>query len=83
LSESKPEMVGICGVYCGLCPVFDVRCPGCLKDPASKECPLYICALENAVRFCFQCNKFPCQTHYEKGIYKKEALDSWKKMKKE
>ena len=82
LSEPGVGLVGVCGVYCGFCPVFDVECPGCLEDPRSKECALYACASEKPVGCCFQCAEFPCRIHYEEGVYKKEALDSWKKMKR-
>lgn len=80
LSRLKLELVSVCGIYCGFCPVFKVKCPGCLKDPHSKECAIYICASKKAVRCCFQCTEFPCRTHHEKGIYNKQALDNWKKM---
>ena len=80
MSKLKLELVGVCGIYCGFCPAFSIKCPGCLSDPHSKECSLYSCASKKAVRYCFECGEFPCNTHYEKGIYTKRALDSWKKM---
>ena len=82
LSGFELELVGICGVYCGFCPVFKVECLGCLKDPRSKGCALYLCASKKKVRCCLQCSEFPCETHYEKGIYQKHALDNWKRMMK-
>jgi len=29
MSKLEPELVAICGIYCGGCPVFGVKCPGC------------------------------------------------------
>jgi len=80
LPEFEQELIAVCGVYCGSCPVFSVKCPGCSRDPRSKECALFSCAAQRGVRRCFQCGEFPCPTHYEKGIYTKQALDSWKRM---
>lgn len=80
MSRLELELEGVCGVYCGFCPVFNMKCPGCVKEPRSKECALYTCASNKAVRCCFQCSEFPCQTHCKKGIYEKRALDNWKKM---
>lgn len=33
MSGFEPDLVRICGIYCGFCPVFKVECLGCLKDP--------------------------------------------------
>jgi hypothetical protein len=69
LPKSEPDLVAVCGIYCGVCPVFGVKCPGCARDPRSKECALFSCSSSKKVKYCFQCSEFPCRIHYERGIY--------------
>jgi hypothetical protein len=69
LSRLNIALVGVCGVYCGFCPVSNLECPGCLKDPHSKECALYFCAFKKAVRCVFNAANFPVGI-----ITKKESI---------
>ena len=54
-----------CGIFCGGCPVY-VRerkpCPGAQASRRceTKECRFYVCATQKGVRFCHQCNEYPC-----------------------
>jgi len=82
LGELRPELLSICGVYCGLCPPYaSGKCKGCygLNKAARKPCPMYVCAAERNLKTCFLCDDFPCPTHYEKGIYREGMLNFIKK----
>ncbi|MCK4313849.1 DUF3795 domain-containing protein [Candidatus Bathyarchaeota archaeon] len=84
--------VGICGVYCGYCPVFkreEKRCLGCewvnkqlrLSRESHKGCAFWECAKEKNIKCCFLCEKFPCQLHYGKeAVYTPETLQMWKEL---
>ncbi|MGD8506506.1 MAG: DUF3795 domain-containing protein [Candidatus Bathyarchaeota archaeon] len=82
MSDFDLDRVGVCGVYCGFCPVHKEKCPGCREDPQSVECALYSCASKKNVMCCFECNEFPCLIHYEKGVYTEHVQNNWKKMMK-
>jgi hypothetical protein len=49
-----------------------------------KGCIFFECAQTRNVECCFQCNDFPCETHYnpEEAVYTKQALDMWKELSK-
>jgi len=82
----------ICGFQDkGLCPLGD----GCVAgtDPkapekqekfkAAKGNPCFIleCAIKNNVGYCFRCDKFPCEVHYQQELFSKKLLDMIKGMK--
>ena len=84
----KKAIFGVCGVYCEICPVYsreENRCLGCeyynkiMEKKGKEKCPLYVCAKNRGIVSCFKCPDFPCELHYKSGIYKREALDFWKK----
>jgi hypothetical protein len=88
------EEIGACGVCCGFCPVFRLeqnRCFGCewvseqLRRTRENKrgCVFWECAQKKNVVCCFQCEEFPCKTHYdsEEAVYTKQALDMWKELK--
>jgi hypothetical protein len=57
-----PE-IGVCGLSCGLCPMYQStatsRCKGCKsKERIALGCPLITCAVKrNGIEFCWQCDK--------------------------
>mgnify|MGYP001027436411 CR=1 FL=1 len=77
--ELVPELVSVCGLYCGFCPHFRKKtCPGCFKvnEKAKTSCAMYRCVLGKGLQTCLLCEEFPCETHYEKGlIFKHTFLD--------
>lgn len=74
-----PELVSICGLYCGFCPHFRKKmCLGCFKanEKAKTSCAMYRCVLGKGLQTCLLCEEFPCAIHYEKGlIFKRTFLD--------
>lgn len=78
--ENKEELAGICGLFCGTCPLYPAQCHGCLSDklaPHCRTCPngFRDCARAHGVTWCFECGEFPCarledflDTHWENGI---------------
>jgi len=80
----------VCGMKDrGLCPVG-----GCVPgtDPSAPQklesfkavighpCYILECAIKNKVDHCTRCDKFPCQIHYENGIFSTKLLDILKVM---
>ena len=85
--------VGACGMACEVCIVrIKGKCDGCVsgKDesaPAFFEklksagiaCPVLQCAIERGVEHCIKdCERFPCDIHYQEFPYSKKFLDALK-----
>lgn len=73
--------VSTCGVLCWRCPRHRIgKCTGCNPNP---HCGIPDCAEKKGVRFCFDCDEFPCERHYgRKGnlvMYDRNWLDFIKK----
>ncbi len=80
----------VCGLReKGLCPVGGDGCvPG--TDPKAPEklekfkalmgrpCFILECAIKNNVDHCTRCDKFPCEVHYQQGIFNTKLLDTIK-----
>jgi len=73
----------------GLCPInrcvagTDPEAPEKLERFAAvmgHPCLILECAIKNGVDYCFQCDKFPCEIHYQQEIYSKKLLDMIKGM---
>lgn len=92
----KPDenTAGICGLFCGTCPMYPAHCHGCLSDklaPHCRVCPngFRECARERGVTWCFECGEFPCarleeflNTHWENGIsHHAGVIENLKRMK--
>ena len=86
-------MPGACGIACEICVLHEKgMCPGCVpgtdpKAPAFVEtlkgwglsCAVLECAIKNKADYCFRCENFPCDIHYQAAVpYTKELLDVWK-----
>lgn len=58
--ERKNQLLSLCGLNCGLCPMFlGSHCGGCGKD--SPSCKIARCSLEHGkVEYCFACEDYPC-----------------------
>lgn len=85
-------MPGACGIACEVCGVKseEVCGGGCVPgtDPKASEragtiiCAVFKCAVQNKVDYCLECEKFPCDVHYEAMFpYSKELLDFFKESK--
>lgn len=65
----KNEVVGCCGIDCGLCPRFQTQsnsaCPGCggidfkVKHPSCGF--LTCCVIKNGLEVCSDCKEYPCR----------------------
>lgn len=58
--------IGVCGVACEVCPrMTRSTCPngqtGCVPRE-NRFCRICDCAFRRGVRYCFDCDAFPCET---------------------
>ncbi len=86
MSEYSPALAGICGLFCGTCPLFPVECEGCLSGRVAAGCAdcrhgFRTCAKEKGVTRCHECSDFPCRRiedfipiHVENGIVHHENV---------
>ena len=57
-------LISYCGIACTYCPAYRRGlCSGC--DVHEDECEYIKCAKKRGVKFCFQCEKFPCKLYKE------------------
>ena len=58
--------IGVCGIACEICPrMVKGLCPNGEKGCTPREnklCQICSCAFKKGVRYCFQCEEFPCET---------------------
>lgn len=77
--------IGVCGIACEKCPMMTKRaCPngadGCVPK-LNRFCEVATCAFERGERYCFECDRFPCETTKEGPIaydYCKFISGTWK-----
>lgn len=66
-----PELIAPCGMNCGICMAYlrkKNKCPSCRKIDMNKPVTRAKCKIKNCdelnknnFKFCFECNKLPCQ----------------------
>ncbi len=88
-----PSACGLACEVCGLrergfCPLVDGCVPG--TDPKAPEkaekfkaimgqpCYMLECAIKKNVDHCTRCSEFPCEVHYEHGLFTTKLLDTIK-----
>ena len=69
-SVNQTLLIAPCGMNCSICTAYlreENKCPGCREIDIDKpitrvECKIKKCDFlqKKAVRFCFQCDSFPC-----------------------
>jgi hypothetical protein len=89
--ESKWNLVAPCGLYCGECTAsFNGKCGGCrsnegLSKEYRKYCKIYRCLSTKNLKFCLECEEFPCKFfEFFKAEKLEESswfLDIWSNMK--
>ncbi|NYT11326.1 MAG: hypothetical protein GKC03_02095 [Methanomassiliicoccales archaeon] len=50
--------IGICGILCSECSLFQRECMGCLKElkiHPSQKCDVIVCAIERGIATCEEC----------------------------
>jgi len=56
--------IGVCGLYCGLCPRFqssaESRCPGCHLGEQHNYCSVWKCAQKGDHWTCSECADYAC-----------------------
>ena len=87
-----PAACGLACEVCGI--KERVGCPldGCVAgtDPSAPEklakltavighpCQVLECAMKKKVDYCTRCDEFPCEAHYQRGLYNEKTLDMFK-----
>lgn len=56
--------ISTCGIVCEFCPRLKIgKCTGCNPNP---YCGIPDCAELKGIKYCFECDEFPCDRHYGK-----------------
>ena len=58
--KRKNQLLSLCGLNCGLCPMFLGKyCGGC--GNGNSSCKIAKCGLEHGnIEYCFECKNYPC-----------------------
>ena len=61
--ERKNQLFSLCGLNCGLCPMFlGKHCGGC--GNGNQSCKIAKCSLEHGeVEYCYECENYPCEKY--------------------
>ena len=61
--ERKNQLLSLCGLNCGLCPMFlGQYCGGC--GNGNQSCAIARCSLEHGkVEYCHECGRYPCEKY--------------------
>ena len=61
--ERKNQLLSLCGLNCGLCPMFlGEHCGGC--GNGNQSCRIAKCSLEHRkVEYCYECRYYPCEKY--------------------
>ncbi len=61
--ERKNQLFSLCGLNCGLCPMFIGKyCGGC--GHGNQSCKIAKCSLEHGkIEFCYECGNYPCEKY--------------------
>ncbi len=59
MTESFPELVSACGLYCGACHKYKKgKCPGCRDNDKATWCKIRVCIRENGYSTCADCTTY-------------------------
>ncbi len=61
--ERKNQLFSLCGLNCGLCPMFlGKHCGGC--GNGNQSCKIARCSFEHGkIEYCFECKLYPCDKY--------------------
>jgi hypothetical protein len=81
MTEQDKNLVGCCGVYCGLCSKYQSkapsRCIGCRLGEQHDWCNIYRCCVKKkGLITCIECDEYPC----ERYMRRKWGSDYWSKV---
>ena len=74
--ERKNQLFSLCGLNCGLCPMFlGNHCGGC--GNGNQSCKIAKCSLEHGkMEYCFECEKYSHIDEYDSFItHKRQKAD--------
>jgi len=83
---SDPEnLIGMCGVFCGGCPAYQIRCNGCRsadhgsvqKRKSKWQCKKRLCVTGKGLNHCGECPELSCALRrpLEKRYLEKYSID--------
>jgi len=66
LTNEETNLIGCCGLYCGLCPRYQSgapgRCHGCKTFTFVTSCKIRNCCVKRkGLTTCAECDDFPCE----------------------
>jgi len=85
--EINYPAVGVCGLSCRLCPLFNTesasRCQGCKSiERMLVGCPFITCAVKRkGIEFCWECNESKTCKKWKKHRDTGKKIDSFKRYK--
>lgn len=61
--ERKNQLFSLCGLNCGLCPMYlGNYCGGC--GNGNQSCKIAKCSLEHEkIEYCYECRQYPCEKY--------------------
>ncbi len=61
--ERENQLLSLCGLNCGLCPMFlGAYCGGC--GNGNQSCVIARCSLEQGnIEYCYECGQYPCKKY--------------------
>lgn len=61
--ERKNQLLSLCGLHCGLCPMrLGKHCGGC--GSGNQSCAIAKCSLDQGkIEYCYQCAHYPCEKY--------------------
>lgn len=67
--ERKNQLLSLCGLNCGLCPMFlGKHCGGC--GNGNRSCKIAKCSLEHGkIEYCYECKFYPCEKYHNIDEY--------------
>ncbi|WP_195267774.1 DUF3795 domain-containing protein [Eubacterium sp. 1001713B170207_170306_E7] len=90
-NERVYPQFSLCGLNCGLCPMYHVEgagCPGC-GGKGHHSCAVKRCSQEHDhIEFCFQCSSYPCERYetlnpYDSFITYRHVLKDFQRAEQE
>lgn len=67
--ERENQLLSLCGLNCGLCPMFlGNYCGGC--GNGNQSCKTARCSLEHGgIEYCYECKQYPCEKYQKVDEY--------------
>jgi len=70
--EEESNLVGCCGIFCGLCTKYQSkapsRCIGCRLGEQHLWCSIYrCCVMKRGFTTCIECDEYPCERYVRRS----------------